>query len=116
MIVNSGNIGEASFFLFGILFILFANLQGHYLVKLRKSLGSNSPNFYDVYFLWGIGIPGFFIPHPITIVKYIWFTKRTNENTITIVRKIQLYQFLSLLCFFLMLFFPMILNFISVSF
>jgi len=58
------------FFIFGILFIIFANLQAHYIYQLKKSLGNNSPDFYDIYFLWEFGIPGFVIPHPIIIIMY----------------------------------------------
>jgi hypothetical protein len=96
------------FFVFGILFVVFMNLQAHQIYKLKRILRESSPKFYDIIFLWKYGIPGFLIPHPIKIVNYVWSNKNITSLNREIIYKIRLYQLLALLFFVLALLSPLI--------
>ena len=100
------------FLTFVISFVIFSNLQGHYIFLLRKSLGNKSPIFYDIIFLWRYDIPGFIIPHPITILKYVWFNRYEIQEAKKIVFKIRIYQLLSILFFIFALITPLIVEII----
>ncbi|PIN88946.1 hypothetical protein COU57_06795 [Candidatus Pacearchaeota archaeon CG10_big_fil_rev_8_21_14_0_10_32_14] len=112
MIINYIILEIILFFLFGTAFVVCANLQGHYIYSLRKSLGNRSPNFYDIIFLWKYDIPGFIIPHPITILKYVWFNGYEIQEAKKIVIKIRIYQLLSILFFIFALITPLMVEII----
>ena len=101
------------FFLFGIAFIIFANLQAHQIYKLSKIVHNKSPKFYEIINLWKYGIPGFLIPRPITIIKYVWSNKNINNKNKQIIYKVRLYQKLTLLFFILALASPLIVEIVN---
>ncbi|PIN91019.1 hypothetical protein COU57_02320 [Candidatus Pacearchaeota archaeon CG10_big_fil_rev_8_21_14_0_10_32_14] len=113
MIINYIILVWISFFTFGTAFVVCANLQGHYIFLLRKSLGNKSPRFYDIIFLWDYSIPGFILPHPIIILKYVWFSRYENPQARKIVFKIRLYQLLSILFLIISLSSSLIIEMIS---
>lgn len=99
-----------AFFLFGICFLIFANLQAHQLVILNKITKKKYPKIQRKIALIGFGHLGLFIPRPINLIKLIWSNKHQGEDIDKIIFKIRKYQKLSLLFFILALVSPLIIN------
>lgn len=92
------NVVLISWFIIAILFIIFMNIQGHYMVRLNSLLRAKYSKMHKKLILIDFGF-ALFIPRPIKIMKYIWLEKFYPKDIYPLIKKIRLFQKLGLLFF-----------------
>ncbi len=110
MIADFKSLEILLFLFFGVLFLIFMNLQAYQLTILNKLTKFKYPEIRRKIILIDLGIHGLFIPRPINLMRLIWSDKGYSSELTKIILGVRKYQKLALLFFLLALSVPFLIE------
>ncbi len=90
------NLIEGTFIIFALIFVIFMNLQGFYIMKMQRLLKTKYFLLHRKLIFHDFGY-ALFIPRPFRLIKFVWFTKIKEKEIYEIVRKIRIFLIMAVL-------------------
>ena len=107
------NVSTLMFFIFGIIWLIFMNIQGYYKMRMVIFLKRKYSKIYDKIVLIYFG-GGLFIPRIINMHKFIWSKEQNKEDINFFINRIRYFKKLALLFFILTIISPFIFDVLSI--